>query len=58
MEFGRVSDDQLKHIQFELPADPLFNQQIIKGKKAAQPKLYIGCAKWGANRVAGEDLPA
>ena len=47
MEFGRVPESELNNIDFSLPEEPLFNQQILSGKKATQPKVYVGCAKWG-----------
>ncbi len=57
MEFGRVSENELNSIDFTLPAEPLFNQQILKGIKAKQPKIYIGCAKWGRTEWLGKIYP-
>ena len=45
MEFGRVPETELDHINFTLPAEPAFNQQVLKGKRVASPKVYLGCAK-------------
>ena len=58
MEFGRIPEAELNAIDFSLPAEPLFNQQILKAKKAASPKIYIGCAKWGRTEWLGKIYPA
>jgi hypothetical protein len=57
MEFGRVPQKDLASIDFALPADPAFNDAIIKGKPAKNPKLYIGCAKWGRTEWVGKIYP-
>ena len=57
MEFGRVTESELNAIDFSLAAEPLFNQQILKGKKAAIPRIYIGCAKWGRTEWLGKIYP-
>lgn len=33
MEFGRVEETALAHINFSLPKEPLFNAEILSGKK-------------------------
>ena len=45
MEFGRVEEKELNAIDFSLPAEPVFNKKILKGKPAKEPKVYLGCAK-------------
>ncbi len=57
MEFGRVTEKELKGIDFILPADPVFNNAILKGKRAKDPKVYIGCAKWGRKEWVGKIYP-
>lgn len=57
MEFGRVPENELNNIDFSLPEEPLFNQQILSGKKALQPKVYVGCAKWGRTEWVGKIYP-
>ncbi|MDE3143480.1 MAG: DUF72 domain-containing protein [Bacteroidota bacterium] len=57
MEFGRVTETELSAINFSLPQEPLFNQQILKGKKTGDPKVYIGCAKWGRTEWLGKIYP-
>lgn len=47
MEFGRVETDELNSIDFSLPAEPAFNKKVLKGKPLKNPKVYLGCAKWG-----------
>lgn len=57
MEFGRVPETELNTIDFSLPAEPLFNQQVLKGKKQIQPRVYLGCAKWGRTEWVGKIYP-
>lgn len=57
MEFGRVPEAQLNDIRFTLPADPAFNKTILKGKPVKNPKVYIGCAKWGRKEWVGKIYP-
>jgi len=57
MDFGRVPEAELNVIDFSLPAEPLFNQQVLKGKNAVSPKIYIGCAKWGRTEWLGKIYP-
>jgi uncharacterized protein YecE (DUF72 family) len=57
MEFGRVQEDELDKIDFKLPPDPLFNQQILEGESIANPKVYVGCAKWGRVDWVGKIYP-
>ncbi|MCY7310278.1 MAG: hypothetical protein LH619_05835 [Chitinophagaceae bacterium] len=45
MEFGRLQEDELNNIDFSLPAEPVLNNQILMGKPAANPKVYVGSAK-------------
>ena len=57
MEFGRVSVEELDSINFTLPAEPAFNGQVLKGKRVASPKVYLGCAKWGRTEWVGKIYP-
>ena len=57
MEFGRVPENELNNIDFSLPKEPVFNQQILAGTKALQPKVYVGCAKWGRTEWVGKIYP-
>jgi len=57
MEFGRVPEAELNTINFSLPSEPLFNQQVLKGKKQKEPKVYLGCAKWGRTEWVGKIYP-
>lgn len=57
MEFGRVSDMELDKVDFSLPGEPLFNKQVLKGKPAKNPSVYIGCAKWGRTEWVGKIYP-
>jgi uncharacterized protein YecE (DUF72 family) len=57
MEFGRVPEEELDSIDFSLPADPAFNMHSLKGKPAAKPRVYLGCAKWGRQEWLGKIYP-
>ena len=58
MEFGRVAEDELDEIVFKLPPEPLFNKQVLDGKPAPNPKVYVGCAKWGRTEWLGKIYPS
>lgn len=57
MEFGRVPIETLDQIHFDLPDDPVFNTSILSGVKIANPKIYLGCAKWGRTEWVGKIYP-
>lgn len=57
MEFGRVPEKALDAVDFSLPKDPAFNGNILKGKPAKDPKVYMGCAKWGRKEWVGKIYP-
>lgn len=57
MEFGRLPEKELDNINFSLPVDPAFNDTILKGTAAKNPKVYMGCAKWGRKEWIGKIYP-
>ena len=57
MEFGRVPEPELNSIDFTLPGDPAFNKAVLPGKKVKNPKVYLGCAKWGRTEWIGKIYP-
>lgn len=57
MEFGRVPESDLNNIDFSLPKEPAFNQTVLSGVKSVQPKVYVGCAKWGRLEWVGKIYP-
>lgn len=57
MEFGRLKTEELESIDFSLPAEPAFNKKILSGKPFKQPKVYLGCAKWGQPEWVGKIYP-
>lgn len=57
MEFGRVPESELNSIDFRLPEEPVFNRQVLCGKRVANPKVYLGCAKWGRTEWVGKIYP-
>jgi uncharacterized protein YecE (DUF72 family) len=57
MDFGRVPENELKKIDFSLPPEPAMNQLVLKGKKAKNIGVYVGCAKWGKKEWVGKIYP-
>jgi uncharacterized protein YecE (DUF72 family) len=57
MEFGRLPEPELDKVEFSLPKEPAFNKEILPGKKAKDPKVYVGCAKWGRTEWVGKIYP-
>jgi uncharacterized protein YecE (DUF72 family) len=57
MEFGRVTETELNGIDFSLPPEPIFNKTILKGNPSKNPKVYLGCAKWGRPEWVGKIYP-
>jgi uncharacterized protein YecE (DUF72 family) len=57
MEFGRVPESELSNVDFSLPEEPFFNKTILQGKPAKNPKVYLGCAKWGRLEWVGKIYP-
>lgn len=57
MDFGRVPEDDLNRIDFGLPAEPALNSQVLRGQAVKDPKVYIGCAKWGRTEWVGKIYP-
>lgn len=57
MDFGRVPENDLNKIDFSLPPEPPINESVLKGKKGKNPKVYIGCAKWGRKEWIGKIYP-
>ncbi len=57
MDFGKLPFEELNDIDLKLPVEPEWNSKILKGKKAAKPKVYVGCAKWGRKEWLGKIYP-
>lgn len=47
MEFGKVAPEEIRKIDFTLPADGKQTQINLRAKALENPQFYIGCAKWG-----------
>jgi uncharacterized protein YecE (DUF72 family) len=56
MEFGRVTENELKSIDFSLPAEPAANKSVLN-KSSQKPLVYLGCAKWGRKEWIGKIYP-
>jgi uncharacterized protein YecE (DUF72 family) len=47
MEFGKLTDEELKGTDFTLPADGEQTSQFLNKSKSISSAFYVGCAKWG-----------
>lgn len=54
MEFGRLETQESDFVDFSLPEEPGFNKRILKKKPVKNPKIYVGCAKWGRTEWVGK----
>ena len=57
MEFGRVPETELDNIDFSLPKESAFNKNVLSGTADNDPKIYVGCAKWGRTEWVGKIYP-
>lgn len=57
MDFGRVPDNEIPRIDFSLPKESQWNSQFLKGKSKKEPRVYLGCAKWGRKEWIGKIYP-
>lgn len=57
MDFGKLPLLQLDSIDFTLPPEPLQNSSVLGGKQAVNPKIYIGCPRWGVKEWVGKIYP-
>jgi uncharacterized protein YecE (DUF72 family) len=57
MDFGKVALDELETLNLILPPDPEWNKRILTGTKEANPRVYVGCAKWGRTEWVGKIYP-
>jgi len=56
MDFGKIEEIDLDHVDFSLPSDPKGTKEVLsKGK--GNTKFHIGCAKWGRKDWIGKLYP-
>jgi len=58
MDFGRV--ENIETVDFTLPPDHADTAAILaagKSKRKDEPKVYVGCAKWGRKEWVGKIYP-
>lgn len=58
MKFGNVPTEALASIDLCLPADEALTRQVLTGKPAEAPKVYVGCGNWGHASWVGRVYPA
>jgi uncharacterized protein YecE (DUF72 family) len=58
MEFGKVTDAELRNIDFTLPPDGKYTLTTLsEASRVDSPEFYIGCAKWGRKEWRGLIYP-
>ena len=57
MKFGHVETDKIDELDLRLPSDHPDNENILPGTKTNDPKVYVGCAKWGRDEWVGKIYP-
>jgi uncharacterized protein YecE (DUF72 family) len=58
MEFGKVTNEDLSAINFDLPPDREETTRILAGQpKSKKPSVFVGCAKWGRKDWIGKVYP-
>ncbi|GEO07986.1 DUF72 domain-containing protein [Segetibacter aerophilus] len=57
MDFGKISLETLKAADLSLPADRGWNKNVLSGEKVDEPKIYVGCAKWGRTEWVDKIYP-
>ena len=57
MDFGRIPEQELKKLDFRLPAEPAMNKTALKASLVKKPLVYVGCAKWGRKEWIGKIYP-
>jgi len=57
MDFGKLAFEELKTVDLCLMDEPEWNKSILTGMKAPNPKIYVGCAKWGRTEWIGKIYP-
>jgi uncharacterized protein YecE (DUF72 family) len=59
MEFGSLSPEALGNVNFQLPPDTAFNDQVLNRQSSINnTRIYIGCGKWGRKDWIGKIFPA
>lgn len=60
MDFGRLPEEELNHVDFQLPADTELTFKVLKSVSGSKtvPQVYAGCAKWGRKEWVGMLYPS
>jgi len=58
MDFGKIEELDLAGVDFKLPKDTKLTKEVLASSKAkGDPKIFIGCAKWGRTDWVGKIYP-
>ncbi|HEY0898405.1 MAG TPA: DUF72 domain-containing protein [Sphingobacteriaceae bacterium] len=54
MDFGKIPEEELAHVNFTLPPDPPLTREVLAASKPSPTiPVYVGCAKWGRKEWVG-----
>jgi len=56
MDFGRLENSQLSHVDFSLPKEPDWNKRVLTGY-STNTKFHVGTPKWGKKEWLGKLYP-
>lgn len=57
MKFGRIDTGLLAQTEMGLPADGVINMQVLPGKPAVAPQIFLGCTQWKCDAWLGNIYP-
>lgn len=57
MDFGHLHYTKLSSVDFTLLPEPAINNNVLPGKRVENPKVYIGCPRWGVKEWLGKLYP-
>ncbi len=57
MEFGKTDIKNLSDVNFALPTKPSDNYILLGNKLFGNPRVFVGCARWGTKEWLGHFYP-
>src|SRR5689334_3695707 len=57
MDFGKLPYSSLDKVDFSLSPEPEENKLVLTGLRDGEPKVYIGCPRWGVKEWVGKLYP-
>lgn len=57
MDFGHLHHTKLSSVDFTLLPEPAMNSSVLPGKRVDDPKVFVGCPRWGVKEWLGKLYP-